>query len=154
DSAGPTPLGIARPTDPDQDPLSVRITGLPRAGEIRAGERVIALNDVLSLDKFMTLTFKPDGTRTGKLGTFDFLVEDGRGGSTLRVLPVTVASTNRAPIVEGERRVLIQPGVLTIAPPTDPDGDPLIITVTSLPGRGLVRNGNSIVRVGDRLPPQ
>ncbi|HEX2117400.1 MAG TPA: caspase family protein, partial [Alphaproteobacteria bacterium] len=77
DAAGPTPLGIQRPTDPDQDPLSIRVIGLPRGGEVRVGERLVALNDVLTVDRFMAATFKPDGTRFGQIGTFDFLVEDG-----------------------------------------------------------------------------
>ena len=31
-AAGPTPLGVPRPTDPDDDPLTVRIVGLPQRG--------------------------------------------------------------------------------------------------------------------------
>ena len=41
DNAGPTPLPIPKPTDPDQDPLTVRITGLPRSGEVRIEGRPV-----------------------------------------------------------------------------------------------------------------
>ena len=42
DAAGPTRLGIPQPTDPDADPLTVRIIGLPRSGEVRIDGRVVA----------------------------------------------------------------------------------------------------------------
>jgi formylglycine-generating enzyme required for sulfatase activity len=154
DSAGPTPLALPKPTDPDQDELRVRVTGLPRGGEIRAGEKVVAVNDVLTLDRYAALTFKPDGSRTGKIGTFDFLVEDGRDGSALGVLPITVVASNRPPVVERPRKAVILPGALAIVQPTDPDGDPLLVTVTALPTRGLVRGPNGVVQVGDKLKPQ
>jgi formylglycine-generating enzyme required for sulfatase activity len=114
----------------------------------------VALNDVLPVDRFMNATFKPDGTRTGPAGTFDFLIEDGRGGSVLASLPVTVIASNRPPVVEAMRVVRITPSDLGIQPPTDPDGDPLTISVTALPAQGIVRNGSAVVRVGDRLRPQ
>ena len=41
DNAGPTALPIPKPTDPDQDPLTVRITGLPRSGEVRIEGRLV-----------------------------------------------------------------------------------------------------------------
>jgi formylglycine-generating enzyme required for sulfatase activity len=154
DAAGPTPLGIPRPTDPDQDPLSIRIIGVPRGGEIRIGERIVALNDVLPVDRFVTATFKPDGSRTGPAGTFDFLIEDGRGASVLGSLPITVIASNRPPLVEPMRVVRLTPSDLGIQSPTDPDGDPLMISVTALPAQGTVRNGSAVVRIGDRLRPQ
>lgn len=154
DVAGPTPLGIPRPTDPDDDPLTVRIIGLPRSGEIRVDGKVAAANDVVSLEKFMTATYKSDGKGLGRVGTFDFLVEDGRGGNAMGVLPITVTSSNRPPVVEAERTVRIFPGALGIATPTDPDGDRLTVTITAVPSRGVVRNGTSAVKNGDRLRPQ
>jgi formylglycine-generating enzyme required for sulfatase activity len=154
DAAGPTVLGLPRPIDPDQDPLSIRIIGLPRGGEVRIGEKVVAVNDVLTVDRFMTATFKPDGSRFGPTGTLDFLIEDGRGASVLGSLPVTVVSSNRVPLVEPARVVRITPSDLGIQSPTDPDGDALTISVTALPAQGLVRNGSAVIRVGDRLRPQ
>ena len=49
DTAGPTPLGIPRPTDPDQDPLTVRIIGLPRSGEVRVDARRATSGEAFSL---------------------------------------------------------------------------------------------------------
>ena len=39
-------------------------------------------------------------------------------------------------------------------PPTDPDGDPLVVTITGLPTHGSVRFGAAQVKIGDRLRPQ
>jgi formylglycine-generating enzyme required for sulfatase activity len=153
DDAGPTALPIPRPTDPDQDPLTVRITGLPRAGELRIEGRQVTPGEVYSVDRFMTATFKPTGNAHGNLGTLDILVEDGRGGSVMGSLPISVTASNRAPVVEARRRLRIYTGALGIAAPTDPDGDKLTVTVTNLP-RGLVRFGLTTIRVGDHLEPE
>ncbi|HYZ22118.1 MAG TPA: caspase family protein [Rhodopila sp.] len=93
EDAGPTPLGIPRPTDPDQDPLTVRIIGLPRGGEVWVEGRRAGLNDAFSLDHFMAGTFRPDGKLYGPIGSLDILVEDGRGGSATGSLPIVVRRT-------------------------------------------------------------
>ncbi|HEX6843020.1 MAG TPA: SUMF1/EgtB/PvdO family nonheme iron enzyme [Stellaceae bacterium] len=154
DVSGPTALGIPRPTDPDDDPLTVRVIGLPRAGEIRIDGKLAAANDVVSLEKFMTATYKSDGKTLGRVGTFDFLVEDGRGGNAMGVLPITVTTSNHPPVVEAERVVRIYPGAFGIAQPTDPDGDRLTVTITAVPSRGVVRNGATAIKAGDHLGPQ
>jgi len=153
DLAGPTPLGMPRPTDPDGDPLTVRITGLPRSGEVRVEGRVVASNDVFNVDKFMGATYKPDGKMLGPVGTLDILIEDGRGGNATASLPISVKSSNHPPVVEAARTLRVFPAALRIAPPTDPDNDPLTVTVIALP-RGMVHNGTATLSVGDQLKPQ
>src|SRR6185437_13335700 len=140
DVAGPTPLAIPRPTDPDDDPLTVRVIGLPRVGEIRIDGKVAA-------------AYKSDGKTLGRVGTFDFLVEDGRGGNAMGVLPITVTTSNHPPVVEAERVVRIYPGAFGITQPTDPDGDRLTVTITAVPSRGVVRNGATTIKAGDHLRP-
>jgi len=154
DTAGPTPLGLPRPTDPDDDPLTVRIIGLPHAGEIRIDGNAATRDTLVTLEKFMTATYKPDSKGKGPVGTFDFLVDDGRGGNAVGSLPITVSPTNHPPVAEAERVVRIYPSVLGIQTPTDPDGDPLTVTVTALPNRGAVRGGANTLKTGDRLRPQ
>ncbi|HEX4172625.1 MAG TPA: caspase family protein, partial [Acetobacteraceae bacterium] len=153
DNAGPTLLPIPRPTDPDQDPLTVRITGMPRSGEVRIEGQPATPGAIYSVDRFATATYKPTGTAQGDVGTLDILVEDGRGGSVLGSLNINVIPSNRPPVAEPRRRLRIYTGALGIAPPTDPDGDKLTVTVQSLP-RGLVRFGLTTIRTGDRLPPE
>ncbi len=153
DNAGPTVLPIPRPTDPDQDPLTVRITGLPRSGEVRIEGVLVTRGAAYGVDRFATATYKPTGNALGDVGTLDILVEDGRGGSVLGSLPISIVTSNRPPVAEARRRLRIYTGALGIAPPTDPDGDRLSVTVEGLP-RGLVRSGVTTVRTGDRLQPE
>ena len=152
DRAGPTPLGIPQPTDPDGDALTVRVIGLPWSGEVRIDGRPLKPNDLFPAEKLPTASYKPDGKTLGPVGSVDVLVEDGRGGSVMGNLPITVASTNHPPVVERAQTVRSYPVRLGIPLPSDPDGDPLTVTVTTLP-HGRVRNGSAVVSAGDRLQP-
>ncbi|HJS84275.1 MAG TPA: SUMF1/EgtB/PvdO family nonheme iron enzyme [Acetobacteraceae bacterium] len=152
DRSSATRLGIPKPTDPDGDALTVRVTGLPRSGEVRVDGRPARSNDLFSVDQFVTATYTPEGKPLGPVGSVDILVEDGRGGSATASLPITVISSNQPPVVDRARTVRFVPLRLGIAPPTDPDGDPLTVTVTVLP-RGRVHNGTAVLSIGDRLQP-
>jgi formylglycine-generating enzyme required for sulfatase activity len=153
DNAGPTLLPIPPPTDPDKDALTMRVTGLPRSGEIRIDGKPVAPGAIYAADKLATATYKPVGSALGDVGTFDILVEDGRGGSILGSLAISVTASNRPPAVEARRRLRIYTGALGIATPTDPDGDKLTVTVQGVP-RGLIRFGVTTMHVGDRLQPE
>ncbi|WP_189045476.1 SUMF1/EgtB/PvdO family nonheme iron enzyme [Aliidongia dinghuensis] len=153
DVAGPTPLSVPRPTAPDDDPLTIRILSLPQSGEIRIDGKVVAQNDAVTLEKFATATFKPDPKVTGPVGTFDFLVDDGRGGTVVGSLPIRVIPTRRPPVVEPERILSIYPAALGIRPPVAPDGGALTVTITGLPSRGVVRKGATVLKTGDRMQP-
>ena len=153
DVSGPTALGLPEPTDPDQDPLTVRVIGLPRFGEVRIDGRTVALNTVVSAEKLKTAVYKPDGRSIGSAGTLDLLIEDGRGGSVTASLPITVRSSHHPPVLSGPDRVQVAQQVLGIPPPVSPDGDPLTVTITALP-RGTVRNGAVILHAGDTVTPQ
>lgn len=152
DNAGPTPLGIPAPTDADQNPLTVRILGLPMAGEVLIDGRPAARNASVPVERFMTAAYKPDGKTLGPVGALDFLVEDGLGGSVVASLAIIVVPSHRPAVVEAPRTFRVHPESLAIAPPTSPDGDPLSVVVRTLP-RGIVRNGETVLKVGDRLRP-
>ena len=55
---------------------------------------------VYSVDRFATATYKPTGSTLGDVGTLDILVEDGRGGSVLGSLPISIIASNRPPVAE------------------------------------------------------
>lgn len=154
DTAGPVPLGLARPTDPDDDPLTVRIVALPTKGEIRIDGKPTARDDIVSLEKFMGATYTPAKGALGDVGAFRFQVEDGRGGKALGELAITVLPSNHPPVVDAETQVAVRPAGLGLAVPSDPDGDPLVITITAVPVRGVVRNGAVVLRTGDHIRPQ
>jgi formylglycine-generating enzyme required for sulfatase activity len=153
DNAGPTPLGIPAPTDSDQNPLTVRVLGLPFGGDVQIDGRPAAKNAPVPVDRFMTATYKPDGKTLGPVGALDFLVEDGLGGSVAASLPIIVVPSHHPAVVEAPRTFRAHAASLGIAPPTSPDGDQLAVVVRSLP-RGIVRNGDTVLRVGDRLRPE
>jgi formylglycine-generating enzyme required for sulfatase activity len=153
DNSGPTLLPIPKPTDPDGDPLTVRITGLPRAGELRIEGIPVTPGGVYSAERFAAATYKPTGNAVGDVGTLDILVEDGRGGSVMASMAVKIIASNRPPVAEPARHLRIYTGALGITQPTDPDGDKLTVTVRSVP-RGLVRFGVTTLHVGDQLQPE
>lgn len=152
EGAAATPLGIPLPTDPDQDPLTIRIIGMPRYGEVRIEGKPVGLNAVVTAEQFKTATYKPEGKAIGPVGSLEILVEDGRGGSVTGSLPIAVQSTHHPPVLGAPGRVQVAQEFLNIPAPVSPDNDPLIVTVTALP-RGIVRNGGTILRVGDQITP-
>ncbi|HYG85469.1 MAG TPA: SUMF1/EgtB/PvdO family nonheme iron enzyme [Azospirillum sp.] len=151
DRGGPESLRLARPTDPDNDQLFAQVTGLPRGGNVRIGERVVLIGDYLTVDQLAATMFKPDATHLGEAGSFDFAVMDGRGGVARGNVRITVKPSNRPPVAAAERTVRAVSNPLRMEMPVDPDGDPLTITVSALPERGKVKDGNNPVKVGDRL---
>ncbi|XKH36155.1 caspase family protein [Azospirillum doebereinerae] len=142
DRAEPEPLRIGLPTDPDDDQLFARITGLPRGGSVRIGERSVLIGDYLTVEQLAAASFKPDASLRGDAGGFEFVVMDGRGGNARGFVPITVRPSNRPPVLVSERRLTVTPNPLRIEPPNDPDGDPLTITVTAIPERGRVVTGD------------
>ncbi|MBK1838510.1 SUMF1/EgtB/PvdO family nonheme iron enzyme [Azospirillum sp. YIM B02556] len=154
DRAGPEPLAPGKPTDPDDDQMYARVTGLPRGGTVRVGERSVLIGDYLTVDQLAATSFKPDGSFRGEAGAFEFLVADGRGGTVTGTIPVTIRPSNQPPAVVAERKLRVAGNPMGIDAPVDPDGDPLTVTVTAVPERGSVHNGAAVVKPGDRLTVQ
>ncbi|HYG90231.1 MAG TPA: SUMF1/EgtB/PvdO family nonheme iron enzyme [Azospirillum sp.] len=151
DRADPEPLRIAQPTDPDDDQMFARVTGLPRGGSVRIGERSVLIGDYLTVEQLAATSFKPDASFRGDAGVFEFVVMDGRGGNVRGAAPITIKPSNQPPVVVSDRTLRVAPNPLRIEAPTDPDGDPITITVTAVPERGKVKNGANSVKVGDKL---
>ncbi|MCW2237246.1 SUMF1/EgtB/PvdO family nonheme iron enzyme [Azospirillum canadense] len=154
DRADAEPLRIGRPTDPDDDQLFAQVSGLPRGGSVRIGDRVVLIGDYLTVEQLAATSFKPDATVVGDAGSFDFTVMDGRGGIVRGGVRIAIKPSNRAPVVMAERTLRAIPNPLNIEPPVDPDGDALTITVTAVPERGKVKDGANLIRPSDRLTPE
>jgi hypothetical protein len=151
DDAAATPLGIGRPVDPDDDPLTVEVSGLPINGTVKIGDQEISIGDVLTADQLTRATYTPLKGATGDAGSFAFLLRDDRGGTTLGRVAIMVERSNKAPVV-ATTSVLTLPAIpLRITPPTDPDGDPLTITVAEVPEKGAIKSGDRAVEVGEEL---
>src|SRR4051812_2239673 len=151
DNSDAIKLGIGKPNDPDGDEMFVQVLGLPRSGQIRVGNRSMLVGDLLDTTELSQLTFKPETGAIGDAGTFDFTVIDNQGGHAWGTVKITVTQSNRAPVVAGERLLRVPAMQLGLQLPTDPDGDPLRMTVSSIPTRGKVRKGPQPVKAGDRL---
>ncbi|MFD2451596.1 Ig-like domain-containing protein [Ideonella paludis] len=79
--------------DPDTDPLTItEINGQP----IEPGQSVDLPQGKVSMNPDGTLTFTPKDNFTGPV-TFDYTVEDGRGGSDVAQVTINVANTNDLP---------------------------------------------------------
>jgi formylglycine-generating enzyme required for sulfatase activity len=144
-------LGIGKPTDPDGDVMFVQVLGLPRSGQIRLGDRSVLIGDLLDIAELPQITFKPDTGEFGDVGIFDFAVIDDRGGHAWGTVRITVIHSNRPPVTAMERVLRVPAMQLGLKVAVDPDGDPLTMTVSSVPTRGKVRKGSRLFQVGDRL---
>lgn len=154
DRGGAEPLALARPTDADKDQLFAQVTGLPRGGAVRIGDRVVLIGDYLTVDQLIATTFKPDASHLGDAGSFEFAVMDGRGGVARGGVPILIKPSNRPPVATAERTVRTVVNPLRLDMPVDPDGDPLTIIVSAVPERGKVRDGTTPMKPGDRLKPE
>jgi len=101
-------LGIAAPTDPDGDVLTVTVTGLPSGGTVRLADgSAVAVNQTLSATDLPVLTFLAADGLSGDAGTFAYRVEDGHGAAAIQSVALQVvpsadpASTPQTQSAEG-----------------------------------------------------
>ena len=121
DDAGATPLGIGRPMDPDNDPLTVEVSGLPVNGTVKIGDQEVSIGDVLTADQLTSATYSPLKGATGDSGSFAFLLRDDHGGTTLGRVPIMVERSNKAPVV-ATASVLTLPAIPLQDQPADRSG--------------------------------
>lgn len=154
-------LNLVAPTDPDLDPLTITITGLPSQGSVtKAGGAAVSVHGTLSVTEFSALIydaptfatladFTPDG------GSLTYRVTDGRGGSSEDVVTFRLLRfPNSAPLAPTAILTVETSSIGTQlfgTAPTDAEGGPLTITVLAVPSSGTVRKANTSVSVGDTL---
>ena len=151
DNAGPTSLQVPSPTDPDQDQLVVQVIGLPQGGTVTVGNRALLMGDYLTVEQLKAAGFKPDGTRHGEAGSFDYSVSDGRGGSVKGAVAITVVASNRPPTVAAAPVFSVVANRLALPAVSDPDGDAVTLRIKTVPDRGRLRKGKVVLEPGDRL---
>jgi hypothetical protein len=148
---GTMSLGIPAPSDPEGDRVNIQVTGLPRDGVVAVGGHPVLIGDVLSPHQLAGATYTPSGQFTGDAGLLTFLVRDDRGGLAVGSVTIDVIPSNKPPVVAAQQRLRVPAIPLNIAPPVDPDGDPLTITVAALPEHGEIKSAGRTITDGDVL---
>lgn len=151
DGADAIQVEIGAPRDPDNDRLTIEVMGLPTFGVIENSDDVVAFGDQLTIEELEGLTYQPEKGKIGEAGAFLFVVRDGQGGVTAGRVPIEVVRSNKVPVVAASQDLAWPPIPLNIEPPTDPDGDPLSITVLTIPTLGEVTDGEKPIVEGDIL---
>ena len=106
-------------TDPDADPVSFSAANLPAGATFGAG----------------AFSWTPGFDQAGSYPGVRFEVGDGRGGADSEEITITVADTNRAPVlgVVGNRTVDEGRGLTFALSASDPDGDQVTFSASGLP---------------------
>jgi large repetitive protein len=127
-------------TDPDGDPLSItEINGTP----ITTTTPVTLPEGVLSLNANGTLTFTPNPNFNGNGVTFEYTIDDGRGGTDTATVTMNIAAVNDLPVDGNETNTVTEDTTLTVADgaagdllnnASDVDGDALSITQFTVAG--------------------
>ncbi len=150
EDSGATDLGIAPPTDVDNDSLTITVTSIPDAalGSIRLGSggSAVSIGQILLSAQLTGLVFIPASNANGAAGAFAYSVTDGHGGSAAQSLTLGITPVNDAPVVDADKTVNVTlsqtSATLDISAPTDVDSDPLTITVTELPTFGSIQRAD------------
>ena len=124
---------LANDTDADLDTLSIASVTAPDNGTA-----VVSGVDV---------TYTPDTGFSGD-DSFDYVVEDGNGGSDTGTVTVTVNSVNTAPVALADTATTdagVEVTISVLANDTDADLDTLTIASVDTPGNGVaVIDGSDI----------
>ncbi len=138
----PTVLNLlGNDTDPDGDTLSVKsINGtLLTPG---TAQTIVVPNGTVNVSALGVITFSPASNYNGPV-TFNYVVQDGKGGEDTGAVNLNVTPVNDAPIDGNETNIVTEDTTLTVldgAPgdllnnATDVDGDPLTITGYTIAG--------------------
>ncbi|MFC5357198.1 Ig-like domain-containing protein [Azospirillum himalayense] len=84
-------LSIDKPVDPEGDPLTITVTGLPTVGTLQRYDGTgLAVGDTLTPDQLAAVIYTPPFGATGAAGAFSYAVSDG---SNLVGRAVTISLT-------------------------------------------------------------
>ena len=87
----PAAIGMAAPTDPDGDRLTLTVTAVPKLGLVRLAERVLAVGDPLSPEELPQLRLDVPVGASGDAGRFEIAADDGRGGRVTSGVALRIA---------------------------------------------------------------
>ncbi|MEG3846749.1 calcium-binding protein [Microcoleus sp. herbarium19] len=90
----PLSLSISAPSDPEGQPLSIAVVGLPNPtfGQVITGTNPIAVNQKLTVQDLLGLQFKPAANAIGQAGSFSYSVADDQGGTAAASVAININS--------------------------------------------------------------
>ena len=90
----PLSLSISAPSDPEGQALSIAVIGLPNPtfGQVITGTNPIAVNQKLTVQDLLGLTFKPATNAIGQAGSFSYSVADDQGGTAAASVAININS--------------------------------------------------------------
>jgi Ca2+-binding RTX toxin-like protein len=90
----PLSLSISAPSDPEGQPLSIGVVGLPNPtfGQVITGTNPIALNQKLTVQELLGLKFQPATNAIGQAGSFSYSVADDQGGTAAASVAININS--------------------------------------------------------------
>ncbi|MBL8446829.1 MAG: retention module-containing protein [Zoogloeaceae bacterium] len=150
-----TPLGLLAPTDPDGDPLTITVTGLPVLGVVTLADGTpVTMGMALTAAQLEGLQYDAPANYNGTdpVGSFSYQVSDGQftatGGTTIGVadLPPDEAQPPVAQNVtaNGLEDAASIPVTLSAS---DPDGVVVSYTIDSLPANGTLYSDAALTQV-------
>ena len=151
-------LNIVLPSDPEDAPMSVRVTGTPGQGVVLNGStgNEIALGATLTINQLTDLMFKPSANFVGDAGKFEYVVIDDAGVESNSYVGFLIEAVNDAPtfgpdaIQDIEFSGSLTTVALSIPSPSDAEESIDTVTVIALPAYGSILNAEGeAISVGD-----
>ncbi|MEG3986721.1 calcium-binding protein, partial [Microcoleus sp. S28C3] len=152
----PLSLSISAPSDPEGQPLSIAVVGLPNPtfGQVITGTNPLTVNQKLTVQDLLGLTFQPGTNAIGQAGSFSYSVADDQGGTAAASVAININSfdtsvtvpTTLSPIAVNDGIVftstnnLLPTFIDVLANDSSPQKGPLSIINVSTPQLGIAVN--------------
>ncbi|MEG4010106.1 calcium-binding protein, partial [Microcoleus sp. Pol1C5] len=90
----PLSLSISAPSDPEGQPLSIAVVGLPNPtfGQVITGTSPVTVNQKLTVQDLLGLKFQPGTNVIGQAGSFSYSVADDQGGTAAASVAININS--------------------------------------------------------------
>ncbi|EGK90249.1 Hemolysin-type calcium-binding region [Microcoleus vaginatus FGP-2] len=90
----PLSLSISAPSDPEGQPLSIAVVGLPNPtfGQVITGTNPLTVNQKLTVQDLLGLKFQPGTNVIGPAGSFSYSVADDQGGTAAASVAININS--------------------------------------------------------------
>jgi Ca2+-binding RTX toxin-like protein len=159
EDAAATSLNITAPTDADNDPLTIKVTGLPDSSKgsiyLAGGTILVTNGQVLTAAQLTGLVFTPALNASGAAGAFSYSVSDSKA-MVSQTITLALTAANDAPVAKDDTvtvtsfNAVISTASL-LANDTDVDaGDGLkLVSISSSNATMVLNNNGTPTNFGD-----